>query len=273
VDFTADEFHEHLRKVQALEGISDRLKRIVEVPKPGEPFWLLEGSSKRLGKVKIAHTEGDAAQFDDLLNVVRAQHYDQAIIIPPTVSHLTMRPVLADTWVLSVILALRHGSEELRRKPPHIVAESALEATSKLANIPSDILGRPLVPDFVNAPAIKARALSQVIAYPEMSLVLRDLLSQEKGSALVILVSANAFALGGQTLKFRTVAKRVRKLQPRNGQADDVCLGFRTVGGKLRMPPLLSEVHTFDADDHLVIVTRKAPTSVMYESMMASQGV
>jgi hypothetical protein len=272
VEDTPDEFHEHMLKVQALQNTSGRLKRIAGKPTPGEPSWLLEGKTQRLGKVKIAHTEGDAGSFDDLLKVVRAHHYHEAVIIPPTEKR-AMRPVLADTWVLSVILALRHGSKELQREPPHIVAESTLEATSKLAVAPSDSQGRPHVPDFVNAPAIKARALCQVIAYPEMSLVLRDLLSQEKGSATVILVSAAAFALGGQTLEFRAVVRRVLKLQPPGGQADDVCMGFRTADGKLRMPPLLSDVHAFDASDKIIIVTRKAPTSMMYEGMMRRRGV
>lgn len=189
-----------------------------------------------------------------------------------------MNPLSADTWVVSVILAIRHGSKELQRPPPHIVAENALDATSKLAMIPSDSQGRPAVPDFVNVLAIKARALCQVIAYPEMALVLRDLFSRGKGSPVVMLVSANAFGLGGQTLTFRAVVKRVLRVQPptATGQADDVCLGFRTADGKLRMPPLLSEEHTFSSPsevgtDKIIIVTRKAATSDAYENMLKGQ--
>lgn len=50
-------------------------------------------------------------------------------------------------------------------------------------------------------------------------------------------------------------------------------MGFWTADGKLRMPPLLSEVRTFDTSDNIIIVTRKAPISMMYEGMVGGQGV
>jgi len=267
-------FQDHVRNVQALEDAAARLKPWAnEDNKPGGPSWIFED------RVRIAHTNGDAASFKDLLRAVSAQHYHEAIIVPPT-ARKELTPVAADTWVVSVILALRHTSKKLQRKPPHIVAENALDATSKLAMVPSDSQGRPAVPDFVNALAIKARALCQVLAYPEMALVLRDLFSRVPGRPLVMLVSANAFGLGGQTLTFRAVVDRVLRLQPPTsiGQADDVCLGFRTADGTLRMPPRLSEEHTFtcsknsDKSDKIIIVTRKAPTADVYESMLRSPG-
>jgi hypothetical protein len=263
---TSDIFQDLLRRVQALEGTTDRLKRIAEVPELGEPSWLLDGI------IKIAHTEADAANFDEMLKVLRAKNYHAAIITPPTSRKEDMQAGSADTWVISVILALRHISKELQIKPPHIVAENALDATSKLAMVPSDSQGRPVVPDFVNALAIKARALCQVLAYPEMAMVLQDLFSKAKGSPLLMLVSADVYALGGQTLTFRAVVKRVLRAQPPTGQADDVCLGFRTADGTLRMPPLLSEERTFGNKDKIIIVTRKALTSEVYESMVRDQG-
>jgi hypothetical protein len=258
-------FQDHMGTVQALANTADRTKRIVEVPKPDEPSSWVHG-----GEVKIAHTEGDAANFAELFNVLRAQHYEEAIIIPPK-ARTEMKPILADTWVVRVILSLRHGSKKLTRDPPHIVAQNALDATSKLVMVLPDSQGHPVVPDFVNAQAIKARALCQVLAYPEMNLVLQDLFSKEAGSPLLMLVSVDTYGLRGQTIAFRTVVKRVLELQPLNGQADDVCLGFRTADGTLRMPPPLSEEHTFGKRDKIIIVTRKAPTSEVYESMVRDQ--
>jgi len=179
----------------------------------------------------------------------------------------SLKDVLEASWLAPFALpATSQG------KPPPIVAENALDATSKLAMAPSDSQGRPAVPDFVNALAIKARALCQVLAYPEMSVVLRDLFSKAKGSPLMMMVSADVYALGGQTLTFRAVVKRVLRAQPPAGQADDVCLGLRTADGILRMPPLLSERHTFGDKDKIIIVTRKAPTSEVYESMVGGHG-
>jgi len=53
-----------MRKVQAPEGTTDKLTRIAEAPEPGEPSWLLDGVTK------TAHTEGDATNFDYLLQLI-----------------------------------------------------------------------------------------------------------------------------------------------------------------------------------------------------------
>jgi len=269
-NITEEDFTELMEKAMKtafkMNQEKDRIKK-VEGSKPGEPSWVFNG------KCEIAHTYWDEVHFEDLRGVVEKITFHEAVVIPRVPadgrqSELSNR----DNWLLSVMLMLKQIQAKLNQKPMHIIAENALDSTSKLTVDPE---GDSMTPDFVNMLAIRARALCQVAAYPRMSSVIDDLCSKDKETPCVMLVPSAMFNLDGHHVSFREATERVMQLQPPprpgagNGAGShDVVLGVRTVQGVLTMPPKQSERHFYNDGDSLVIVTRRATSRTEYEEMI-----
>jgi hypothetical protein len=231
------------------------------------------------GKCTITHTHWDDDVFEDLEKVVKRRQYNEAIIIPPPVTEDGKEgqrdPWSKDTWLISVMLMLRHLQTKHNQTPMHVIAENALDATAKLAVTPTDMKdGIQRVPDFVNAMAIKARALCQVLAYPQMGELLNDLYSKASGTPVMMLVGAETFQLTGREVTFGQATRQVLALQPKDGLASDVLLGIKPVAGtsNMMMPPSQSDSYRFQPGDTLIIITRRANTPEKYEELIKQRG-
>jgi hypothetical protein len=240
--------------------------RAAEESETGEPAWILNG------QCTITHSQWEDDVFEDLDDVVTKRHYNEAIIIAPPVvengAEVERDPSSKDTWLICVMLMLRRLQKEHDQEPMHVIAENALDATAKLAITPAETKdGLQRVPDFVNTQAIKARALCQVLAYPEMGEVLTDLYSKAKGSPFMVLVCAGTFQLIGREMTFAQTTRHVLAFQPKDGLASDVILGIRSAAKDDRemMPPNQSDRHLFRPGDTLIIITRRATSPEKYD--------
>jgi hypothetical protein len=244
--------------------------RVVETRESGtgEAAWIFNETCT------ITHTQWDDDVFDGLEEVVKERQYDEAIIIPPPVTvngeEVQRDPWSKDTWLICVMLMLRRLQIEQNQKPMHVIAENALDATAKYCAPPEKKEGIQRVPDFVNAMAIKARALCQVLAYPEMGELLSDLYSKASGSPVMMLVGAETFQLIGRELTFGQTTRQVLSLQPEDSLASDVLLGIKPVAGSsnMMMPPKQSDRYCFQPGDALIIITRRANSPEKYEDVI-----
>jgi hypothetical protein len=232
--------------------------------------WIIKksaGGHAQPRSIRIFHTAHKPYDFEFLEKTLAKGNYKEAIVVPPISTGRDS--YAADTCILGIILILRETQQKLGRLPLHIVAENALDSTSKLAMVPVGKNG-PLIPDFVNTQAMRARALCQVLAYPEMANILEELFSPTEGSATLLLVPADVFFLHGQTVNFKQLKAQVKTaLDDRPPKTDDVCLGYQKHDGELVMPPKQQlEEREFDGDDRLIILTRKAMTTLAYMTMV-----
>jgi hypothetical protein len=271
----ADEFQDIMKALEEDNRMSTTMSP--DPLKPGEAFMTLRanaaGSYSRW--IRIAHTCGNAYEFPLLKQVLKHRRYKEAIVIPPEAKARDM--LAADTCIMSIILMIRQTQRDLNRPPLHIVAENSMDSTSKLAMVPVERTDGgivPHLPDFVNTLALKARALAQVVAFPQMGDILDELFTMKPGNATVVMVFADAYSLDGKTVSYLQVQQHVRRLQPDTSEeagkeaseADDVCLGFQKADGVMHMPPASqTEEHAFKKKDRLIILTRKKTTSHSYE--------
>jgi hypothetical protein len=250
------------------------------------------GSGNRnLPDITIVHVRGDIGHFDTVKRVLRkptihdggladrkeqgTDQFREAIIIPPPSTDGD--PQAADTFIVNMMLMMRQIHAERNMEPLHIVAENALDATAKVAMVPTDDgdHGHPVVPDFVNTEAIKARVLCQGLAFPQMNDILQDIFDREDGSITLLMVDVCVVAPDARNTRFsfKEVKQRVRDLLPPRAEcdnnSDDLCLGYLTTKEGLQLPPeKLDSPQQFELHDELVILTRKAQTSEEYERLV-----
>jgi hypothetical protein len=242
--------------------------------------------------VTVVHVQGETSDFDTVKRVLRkpkvrdykladrekrgTDQFREAIIIPPPSTDGD--PAAADTFILNMMLMMRQIHKERKMEPLHIVAETAQDATSKVAMVPRDDGdgGYLVIPDFVNPQAIKARVLCQALAFPQMTDILQDIFDdREAGSIRLLLVRVSVFLdVMFTELSFNEVRKRVRDLQPQHvecddNNSDDLCLGYLTTKEGLLLPPDdFDRQRQFELHDKLIVLTRKAETSHEYERLV-----
>merc|ERR1712087_530907 len=113
--------------------------------------------------------------------------------------------------------------KRLTRGSTHIVCENAQDVTATLCVVPSgeEEEGIEDREDFVNAQAIRARALCQVLANPAMLPVLADLYSRDADGTTVLLISAELYGISG-SFSFKQVQDRVASF---DDDETDTCIG------------------------------------------------
>jgi hypothetical protein len=287
VKLMADVVEETRRRMDEISNCTDlsetdgrRLQTLLQFQESGDSDGEWRCSFPGKPTITIVYTCGDAEKVPDLEAIMRENEYDEALLLPPVGEEYT--PQAQDTWLMSVMLMIRFFQDKMERERPiHIIAENALDATSKLALAPklrnmnrAKKCGRGGNPDFVNIHSITARALSQVAAYPDIAPVLRDLYSTDVGEPIMLLVRAEMFGLVGVgKLSFANVTRRVRMMRPQQGgdgmgNTPDAILGWRSVDGVVTMPPCQSDTREFEAGDNVILMTRCATSAAAYEEML-----
>ena len=98
--------------------------------------------------VRVAHTEGDPARYEDLQPVVKQRVFATAILLGTTTAGYSLPPEHNDARVLSMMLALRKAfTAKYPRSSIQVVAEIDQDHSAVLALAPKSTV--TLVPDFV----------------------------------------------------------------------------------------------------------------------------
>jgi hypothetical protein len=256
------------------EDISEVMKQVMTLRDNHHDFRLKEAEESSTASytfsksdddtvIHIAITDGDPCQWDMLHAVMAQAKYEQAIVMAPC-DKIGSDPLAADSWVVRVMLMLRHFSFDIYGSPIHAVCETALDSTTKLAMANG---AREINEDFVNVHAVRARAICQVLAYPKMALVLRDIFSKDPGCSAILMIPPRLFRLGGRKLSFLQASQVVKLLCP-SGDGRDVLLGIHMANGALQMPPPLSEEHRYVENDRLVVLTRTTSSADVYSARL-----
>jgi len=251
---------------EAVRGVDPRFEILRECQWKGKhttthATWLLE---KR--QVLVTHIHGDPASQEDLKPLIDAYAFSACIVLG-TAADGWLSPTSRDSRVLSITLLLKHLISERRRlqncqTPTHIVAENQIDQTSLLVLAPSQSRTmrenqiREDMPDFVNSQATIARALCQVLAYPELKGPIWEIFSDDKNTADIDIVSAGDIVPLGTELSFAVVQQCVQLSQPKVEECTgDVCLGYITIDGHIRLVPDSSSKRSYREHERLIILT------------------
>ena len=105
-------------------------------------------------------------------------------------------------------------------------------------------------PDFVNTQAVHARVLAQILAYPFMTYVMKDILDESDRSCNVVIHPASNFIPLDEPLKMGVVKEMV-EMTP--GERS-IMIGYTDHNGELFIIPHHSLERTFTKHDNLILM-------------------
>jgi hypothetical protein len=168
--------------------------------------------------VTLQHTEGDAANYDTLEEVltsigrieyIKGAGFDTAIIVPPLMERMSAQA--QDTRLMSIMCIMRTITDQNDLPPIHVIGENKLESTAALAIRPKCAKRVVDETDFVNVQAIIARAMCQGLAYPFLQPPIDQLFSTEKKSPSIYLSPVEMFLPLGATVTFAAITAQVKR--------------------------------------------------------------
>ena len=193
--FSAEQFFDIMSKIRATADANTPGKYYLEGEEQGMVY-----------KMELTHFQGDGVSEEDLAAVLDTDDFEVALVMATQVLCVSMLcvscvhaktsacnttqicsslvitpifvaqvglsipPILRDSRVLKICMLLRYLTDQKRKsnKTIRICSENSLDQTSALAVTPQPLhkSSQHVLPDFINTPAIYARALTMALAYP-----------------------------------------------------------------------------------------------------------
>jgi hypothetical protein len=251
-------------KVTQSEATSRR--RLIESCLTPESHMFYRFTSPAYTGVWVRHVCGDATVPLEMEQVVlKGVPTHTAIVLGTNADDIVAAPARhRDTRVLSSLLLLRKLTllrQNLKSAicvPLHVIGENMENLTAALALTPvsANRLEAPYKVDFVNAHALSALVLAQVLAAPLLTRVLGECFCDphQRGAARVEMVLAGTYLPTSPPVPIEWgVAVRMCLLAP-----DEECIavGFVSEDGAMQLNPPHSFKRAFKLQERLVVVRR-----------------
>jgi len=253
-------FKNLMDKVIARDGEGN----IVPVPLR-DSCWMFKG------RLQISHAKGDATNYERLKTMCvngvttedqadgsqRSPHFDAVMIVP---AEGKISAQSQDTRMMSIMCILRTICHDENLPSIHVIAENALDGSSRIALRPRCHERVVDESDFVNVQAIIARALTQGLAYPYMQPAVVQLINPAPGSPGIFICPVGMFVPLHEDIIFADVIRRVKAKNK-----DDITIGIRISSNSslntIFCPGLLDKFN-FSSRDTLLIMSRQDPCAM-----------
>jgi len=251
--FSAEQFFDVMNKIRATADADTIGKYYLEGEEQGMVY-----------KMELTHFQGDGVSEEDLAEVLDTDDFEVALVMATQVG-LNIPPILRDSRVLKICMLLRYLTDQNRKsnKTIRICSENCLDQTSALAVTPQPLhkSAKHVLPDFINTPAIYARALTMALAYPEMGPAILamsetddNLEPGQLGEPQIEFIDTTTIGIVGMELS-------LNDLQEVFPDEDENCrtivIGYSDKLGTIAIAPPAFECREWDLEDRVIMFQRK----------------
>ena len=193
------------------------------------------------------HIQGDANSLEVMEPIIMQTQINTAIVLGSQTSNNSYnqnQDDISDTRVLSILLLLRKiyfAKQAIYSNvaPMHVVTEYCGETSSsnvamfpETATTDGNAHARDCDPDFVNWHGMYAMVLAQVVSYPYMRPIIKELFEEENGVDLQLL-PASLYIPVGVPILYGVVQHLCKMAQGER----TICLGYMNERGQVHLIP------------------------------------